>query len=554
MTSLWLLAALLMPLILAGIPAARRTPWLAVLAPMPALTLALANPVTRVVDVEWLLLGASLGLDDTGRLYLLASAVIWLLAAVHAADSLRSAYRAERFRVFFLLAMAGNFTLILAHDMLSFYLGFTLMGLSAAGLVAQRGCAAARRAGRLYLVWTLFGEVLLFSALILLAARAGSLEFTTLQGSSPAPFAVALLLAGFGIKLALPGLHVWLPISYAAAPAAGVAVLSGPMISAGLLGWMRFLPPGSEALVTWGIGLIIIGMIGVIYGTLIGLMQKDPRVLLGYSSISKMGLLTAGFGVALAYPQASTLLLPALTLYAINHLLVKSALFVGLDLLDRGSPRPWVLSGMLLLGLMLVGAPLTSGGLAKVVFAAALPESASWFGVWLATAALASTLLMGRLAFLLRQARTRQPLASGYALAAWSVLVALLALLPLLAVGAQPSLSSSWPLAAALLMILPFWRYPSARLGAWVGRIPPGDILHPMNHAVSRLAGKLSAASFGRLLQYYTQSSRQWLLALAAWVPRRSLGPVAVTPGWGLAGALWLLLAGLILLAILRLD
>ncbi len=554
MTGLWLLAALLTPLILAGIPAARRTPWLAVLAPLPALTLALANPTTRVVDLEWLLLGASLGLDDTGRLFLLASAVIWLLAAVHAADSLRSAYRAERFRVFFLLAMAGNFSLILAQDMLSFYLGFTLMGLSATGLVAQRGCAAARRAGRLYLVWTLLGEMLLFSALLLLMGQSGNLEFIALQTINPAPLAVALLLAGFGIKLALPGLHVWLPLSYATAPAAGVAVLSGPMISAGLLGWMRFLPPGNEALVTWGIGLIVIGMLGVVFGTLIGLMQKDPRVLLGYSSISKMGLLAAGFGIALAHPQASVALLSALTLYTINHLLVKSALFVGLDLLERGSPRTWVLSGMLLLGLMLVGAPLTNGGLVKVAFAAALPESASWFSAWLTTAALTSVLLMGRLAFLLRQTRTRQPPSSGYALSAWSVLVALLALLPLLAAGAQPSLSSSWPLAAALLMILLFWRYPSSRLGAWVGRIPPGDILHPISHAAGNLASKLSARSLGRHPQQYTQSSRQWLLALAAWFPRRSMGPLAVTPGWGLAGALWLLLAGLILLAVLRLD
>ena len=59
MTGLWLLAAFLTPLILARIPAARRTPWLAVLAPLPALTLALANPTTRVVDLEC---GAGLGM------------------------------------------------------------------------------------------------------------------------------------------------------------------------------------------------------------------------------------------------------------------------------------------------------------------------------------------------------------------------------------------------------------------------------------------------------------------------------------------------------------
>ncbi len=554
MTTLWLLAALLTPLVLAGLPAARRLPGLTILAPLPALALALANPATQVVPLDWLLLGVKLGLDDTGRLYLLASALIWVLAAVHAVDSLRSASRAGRFRRFFLLAMAGNFTLILAQDMLSFYLGFTLMGLSAAGLVAHRGCAVAHRAGRLYLIWTLLGEMLLFSALILLVARSGSLDFAVLQASTPPSIAVALLLVGFGIKLALPGLLVWLPLSYAAAPAAGAAVLSGPMISAGLLGWIRFLPPGSEALVAWGIGLMAVGMIGVLFGAVLGLLQKDPKILLGYSSISKMGLLAAGFGIALAHPHSSAALLPVITLYAINHLLVKSTLFIGLDLLERGRARYWVLSGMLLLGLMLAGAPLTSGGLAKTAFAAALPESASWFGLWLATAAVATTLLMGRLAFLLRQVRTRKPSATGYALAAWLLLVASLVLLPLLAADAQHSLSAGWPLAGALLLILALWRYPAKWLGAWVGRIPPGDILQPISQAASRLAGVIPAASFSRYAQQLSLASRRRLEDWLGWVPGRSYELVAMNLGWKLAGALWMLLGGVILLAMLELN
>jgi formate hydrogenlyase subunit 3/multisubunit Na+/H+ antiporter MnhD subunit len=550
---LWLLSAILTPLVVAGFPASRRASGAAILAPLPALALALANPTFQVVTLDWLLLGVSLGLDDTGRLYLLASALIWLLAAVHARDSLRVASRAGRFQRFFLLAMAGNFSLILAQDMLSFYLGFTLMGLSAAGLVAHRGCPKARRAGRLYLVWTLFGEVLLFSALILMAAQAGGLEFAALQGSLPDPFAVLLLLTGFGIKLALPGLHVWLPLSYAAAPVAGVAVLSGPMISAGLLGWIRFLPPGSEALVVWGMGLIAIGLIGVVYGTLIGLMQQDPRVVLGYSSISKMGLLTAGFGIALAHPQSSSALLPVITLYAINHLLVKSTLFIGVDLLERGRARRWVLSGMLLLGLMLAGAPLTNGGLAKAAFAAALPESTSWFGLWLVTAAVATSLLMGRLAFLLWQARTRQPPASGYALGAWLLLVTALVLWPLLTAGvARESLSGGLPLAGALLLILVLWRYPAKWLGAWVGRIPPGDILQPAAQAARRLGKITPLTSFSWQPQQLRLAGWQRWKDLSAWLPGQSSRQAEVTFSWGLAGALWMLLVSLILFAILR--
>ena len=69
----------------------------------------------------------------------------------------------------------------------------------------------------------------MFCAVLLIAANAGGLDFAMLQVMPPSSIAVALVVLSFGIKLALPGLHVWLPLTYCAAPAAGAAVLSGPM-------------------------------------------------------------------------------------------------------------------------------------------------------------------------------------------------------------------------------------------------------------------------------------------------------------------------------------
>lgn len=229
------------PLILAPFALARAGRWLSAAAALPALAAAWLAPVGTLLDLPWLLLGTHLLLDQTGRSFLLFSALLWLAAGVVAA-ALPETHEGRRgFQLWFLAAMGGNFLLILAGDTLTFYLGFALMGLSAYGLVAQRRSQRARRAGRIYLIWTLLGELALFAALVLLASQSESLLLADLTGPLPAS-AVPLLLLGFGIKLALPGLHWWLPGAYALAPAAAAAVLSGPMISAGLLGWLRFLP------------------------------------------------------------------------------------------------------------------------------------------------------------------------------------------------------------------------------------------------------------------------------------------------------------------------
>ena len=58
------------------------------------------------------------------------------------------------------------------------------------------------------------------------------------------------------------------------------------MINAGLLGWLRFLPPGTPGLQSWGEPLMLLGAVGVALGVLVGVAQRDPRAVLGYSSIA----------------------------------------------------------------------------------------------------------------------------------------------------------------------------------------------------------------------------------------------------------------------------
>ena len=464
--SLILILVWLLPLSLAVLAGQRYASWFSLIAPLPALLAAAAVPVGSSVSLTWLLLGVELGLDDTGRVFLLFSGLLWLVASLYAAGSQTSDHQATRFRIFFLLAMAGNLGLIVAQDSVSFYLGFALMGLAAYGLIAHPASQHARRAARRYLAWTIAGEMLLFVAIVMLAAQhSGVVSFSVLQSSPPSGLVILMLLIGFGIKLALPGLHLWLPQAYAVTPTPAVAVLSGSMINAGLLGWLRFLPPGDAALVDWGQLLLATGIAGIFFGAIAGLLQRSPRLLLGYSSISKMGVLTSGMGAALAWPETAPVIIVAVVIYAAHHALVKGALFLGLGLVERDGLRPGIQVGLVFLALALAGAPLTSGAFAKFVLTSSYPESAQHLITLLAASAFATTLLMVRFLFLVRRMRVSKPSSlPTESITAWFMLLAIIAVYPIVIAQAEQLMANMVPVFLgvflSVLVLLATRRFP----------------------------------------------------------------------------------------------
>lgn len=526
-------ATWLLPLFLAPLAVGVAGRWWLPLATLPALAAGLFVPVDTTLDVPWLLLGVHLGLDGTGRLFLLFSALLWLFAGAYAAllppapeDS------AGRFRLLFLLAMGGNFLLILAADMLTFYVGFALMGLAAYGLVVHRRSPRARRAARIYLAWTLVGEVALFSALVLLAAGAESLRFTALVQRELPMAGVALLLFGFGIKVALPGLHVWLPLAYPAAPAVAAAVLSGPMIKAGLLGWLRFLPADTPGLGGPGMLLTVLGAAGVALGVLVGVTQRDPRAVLAYSSIAKMGLVSAVFGTAISRPETGPAIATALVLFAMQHLVVKGALFLGVGEWERVGRRPWVLAGLGGLSLAMVGVPLTGGAAAKSALDSALAGSGADLALLFLASATGTVLLMTRFLWLVARARPRESGNFGAASLCWLILAVVALWLPFNPAELSPSGVGLVPLGVGLAVAAIAWSATRGRASAWNG-VPPGDIIHLL--PVQRLLEK------GRA---------RWPQPVPLRLPRLRQPGHAELP-MATAGLLWLSLLALLLAAIL---
>jgi formate hydrogenlyase subunit 3/multisubunit Na+/H+ antiporter MnhD subunit len=139
------------------------------------------------------------------------------------------------------------------------------------------------------------GEVFLLLGLLLGAAAAGGVDIAAIRAalgtSGTGPVAIALLVAGFGIKAGLVPLHVWLPLAHPAAPVPASAVLSGAIVKAGLFGLILFLPDGAYGALLMGLGLT-----GAFGAALWGLTQPNPKAVLAYSTVSQMGLMVMFVG------------------------------------------------------------------------------------------------------------------------------------------------------------------------------------------------------------------------------------------------------------------
>jgi len=456
-------------------------PWSA----LPALAAVLVLPQGFQVEVPWLLLGASFGLDAMARVFLFFTALLWLLAGAYARRYVEKDRRG--FALAYLLAMGGNLGLVVAQDALGFYVFFTLMSFACYRLVVHRRDAKALLAGRVYIVLVIVGELALFVALLLAVFEAGGASFVALADAiAHSPWRdgiMALALIAFGIKAGLFFLHMWLPMAHPVAPTPASAVLSGAMTKAGLLGWLRLFPAGFGE---WGPLLVVAGLAGACLGVLFGCLQRDAKTLLAYSSVSQMGLAIAALGAGAS---------EGVVLFALHHALAKGALFLGTGVAERASKRSWwVALGLILPALALAGAPFTSGMVVKATFKEQLP------GSLLALASFATTLLMARFLVLAwpRANRERAPLPAGL-WAPWALLVAAAAVGVWLVPLHRPALSGSDVLASLWPVAL------GGALGAACARfarrpvpvVPAGDLivlLLPLGRALLRAGVGFAAA------------------------------------------------------------
>ena len=503
-----------------------RMPGLLVFAPLPALATAWLAPGGSFV-LPRVLLSMSLALDAPGAILLGVSALLWAAAGSYAGGYLRDDANAGRFSVWWLLTLTGSLGTFMAADLVSFYLMFAMVSLAAYGLVVHDGTRRARRAGGVYLSLAVLGEALLLMGFVLLAAATPGTSLAigdavaALPGSPWRDSTVLLLVLGFGLKLGLVPLHVWMPVAHPAAPVPASAVLSGVVVKAGVIGLIRFLPFGAP-LPGWGLALAASGLLTAYYAVAVGITQPNPKTALAYSTVSQMGLIAAVLGMGLAGGDGGAAL--AASLYAAHHILVKGALFLGVGVVQStGARRLWpVLLPIAVLALSLGGLPLTGGALAKLAVKALLGDGV--VGLFASLSAAGTTLLM--LHFLGRLARAGSPDLQraapirlvlpwlGTALAAvavpWGLYLTIGGGSVAEALAPSALWAAAWPVGLGGALAVALWRW-----GDRLPRIPEGDVV-----VVAKDARRITRAT-GAALEQIDTASRRWpqagvaLLALA---------------------------------------
>ncbi|HOW76862.1 MAG TPA: proton-conducting transporter membrane subunit [Candidatus Competibacteraceae bacterium] len=466
-----------------------RMPALLVFAPLPALATALLAVNSPPLVFDEARLHITFVLDGPGAILLGVAALLWSVAGLYVATYLRGQPNLGRFSIYWLLTLTGSLGVFVTADLFTFYLAFAMVSLAAYGLVVFDGTPKARRAGIIYLVLALLGEIFLLMGFVLLAAAApgDSLVIRDAVAALPAsPWrdpTLALLIAGFGLKMGLVPLHVWLPIAHPAAPMPASAVLSGAIIKAGVIGLIRFLP-FDVPLLEWGVALTAIGLFTAFYSVLIGITQLNPKTVLAYSSVSQMGVVATVIGMGLAAGQTSAVM--ATVFYAAHHLLAKGALFLAVGVVAATGPRRlwWVLAPAAILALGVGGLPLTGGALAKL---AVKPVLGDGLVELLATlSAIGTTLLM--LHFLHRLAANAAPALSASVpvglVLPWMLMFVAAIVVPwtlysMTGIGRydealQPKIlwAALWPILIGAGLALALWRW-----GRYLPQIPEGDIV-----------------------------------------------------------------------------
>jgi len=306
----------------------------------------------------------------------------------------------------FLLCLGGMNGFAVTGDVFNMFVFLEILSLSGYALVAITGERIAELAAFKYLVMGAVSSLTILFGIGFLYALTGSLNMTDIAQrlSSVEPFptgvAVAALTLGFCVKAALFPLHVWLPDAHAIAPSPVSAVLSGLVVKIGVLGMLRMYQVLYSAR-TFDLGalntaLMWLGAISIVMGAFFAMVQEDIKMMLAYSTISNIGYIFMGLGLA------STFGIIGATVHIFNHAIIKATLFLGAgaliyqtgyrDLRDlRGIAKAMpVTSACIAVGAVsIVGIPPTAGFLCKWYIALGAIEAGRIF--------FAITLLFGAL-------------------------------------------------------------------------------------------------------------------------------------------------------------
>nr|WP_188189482.1 NADH-quinone oxidoreductase subunit M [Nonomuraea sp. SYSU D8015] len=198
------------------------------------------------------------------------------------------------------VGMIGTF---LALDLLLFFVFFEIVLVPMYFLIGIWGGEGRRAASIKFILYTLLGSVVMLLGLLLVWAQTGTLDVEALSAAHGSGMArsiqiLAFVAIGVGLAVKTPmwPLHTWLPDAHTEAPTVGSVLLAGVLLKMGTYGFARIaipiLPEGAAAVAPW---LGAFAVVGIVYGALACLAQRDLKRMIAYSSVGHMGFVLLGF-------------------------------------------------------------------------------------------------------------------------------------------------------------------------------------------------------------------------------------------------------------------
>ncbi|NQU45094.1 NADH-quinone oxidoreductase subunit N [bacterium] len=288
----------------------------------------------------------------------------------------------EEFYILLLLATLGSALLVASTHFASFFLSLELLTVALYALIAyRRHSEICIEAGLKYLVLAAASAAFLLFGMALVYAQTGTLEFARLATTSLATLdsplfvtGLAMMIVGFGFKLAVVPFHMWTADVYEGAPAPVTAFIASASKGGVFALLLRFFPQGNQELVgSLFLILALMAMASMIIGNLLALLQDNVKRILAYSSIAHLGYLLVAFLAAGELgPQAAAFYLTAYFITTIGAFGVIGVMSRGegdVDTIEcyRGLAwrRPWLTAVLTIMLLSLAGIPLTGGFLGK---------------------------------------------------------------------------------------------------------------------------------------------------------------------------------------------
>lgn len=331
--------------------------------------------------------GIEYRIDAANALVLVIITAIGAITLPYAKASVEKEVSEPRIYLFYLmymLCLTGLIGITTTADAFNLFVFLEISSLSSYVLISLGGNRRALTASYRYLIMGTLGATFYIIGVGLMYMMTGSLNMADLATLLPAVdhtrtvlAAFAFVVVGLGLKLAMFPLHTWLPNAYAFAPSAVTVFLASTATKVAIYALLRLVFTvfgGTDLFIGTDISLmlIIVALIGMFAGAFVAVFQKDVKRMLAYSSVSQVGYMVLGIGMATAAGLTGGIV------HLFNHAVMKGAAFMAVgamfyvvgsvrlnDLAGIGKRMPVTTAVFLVAGLSLIGTPVTVGFISK---------------------------------------------------------------------------------------------------------------------------------------------------------------------------------------------